>query len=133
MLRLKPSGEMTSYDASNYVMQPVGFFQYDKSSTSPTDLPVSMRISPSILVNCFKFFILVQVYSKKCNHKFLNSQYLRSSATRSFCILTRAGQSTGSDLVHPLRNHSVVLRGENASDLHRLAGEVSFVLFPVLF
>lgn len=35
-------------ETMNYVMQPVGYFQYNATSTSPNDLPVRFRDCPSL-------------------------------------------------------------------------------------
>ncbi|XP_057374739.2 guanylate cyclase 32E-like isoform X2 [Daphnia carinata] len=37
----------TSYDVSNYVMQPVGYFQYNTGSSSPKDFPVFLYFNSS--------------------------------------------------------------------------------------
>lgn len=44
----KRSEASASDDTMTYVMQPVGYFQYNSSSNSPNDLPVSLFFFPVI-------------------------------------------------------------------------------------
>jgi hypothetical protein len=61
----KRSEASASDETTAYVMQPVGYFQYNSSSNSPNDLPVSSAFFPfspcDFPVRGFFFFFLIAI------------------------------------------------------------------------